>query len=58
MERGGLLKSELKTVQGRKRRVYKITAAGRKALAGAAVKVDELHHELYEEHPRKISPPE
>jgi DNA-binding PadR family transcriptional regulator len=55
MERGGLLKSDLKIVQGRKRRVYKITAAGKKALAGATVKVDELHHELHEERPRKIS---
>jgi len=28
--------------------VYKITAEGRKALDGARVKVDELHHELHE----------
>ena len=52
LERGGLLKSSLKTVAGRKRRVYKVTSVGRKALEKAIVKVDELHHELHEEHPR------
>jgi DNA-binding PadR family transcriptional regulator len=56
LERGGLLKSSLKPVGGRKRRVYKITSVGKKALERATVKVDELHHELHEEHPRKISP--
>jgi PadR family transcriptional regulator PadR len=55
LERGGLLKSVLKNVGGRERRVYKITAAGRKALDKAKAKVDELHHELYEESPRTIS---
>jgi DNA-binding PadR family transcriptional regulator len=50
-----LLKSVLKNVSGHSRRVYKITAAGKKALDKAIVKVDELHHELHEEHPRKIS---
>lgn len=55
MERGGLLKSELKSVAGRRRRVYKITAPGKKALGKARVKLDELHHELHEEHPRKIA---
>ena len=38
------------------RRVYKITSTGKKALDKARAKVDELHHELHEEHPRKISP--
>jgi PadR family transcriptional regulator PadR len=56
LERGGLLRSELKNVSGRRRRVYTITAAGRKGLQKAKVKVDELHRELYEDHPRKISP--
>ncbi len=55
LERSGLLKSSMKTVAGRKRRVYKITSAGKKALDKARSKVDELHHELHEEHPRKIS---
>jgi PadR family transcriptional regulator, regulatory protein PadR len=56
LERSGLLKSVLKNVGGHSRRVYKITSAGRKALDKAIAKVDELHHELHEEHPRKISP--
>jgi PadR family transcriptional regulator, regulatory protein PadR len=56
LERSGLLKSVLKNVGGRSRRVYNITAAGKKALDKARVKVDELHHELHEEHPRTISP--
>lgn len=56
LERGGLLKSALKNVGGRSRRVYKISSAGKKALERARTKVDELHHELHEEHPRKISP--
>lgn len=55
MERGGLLKSIFKTVEGRKRRVYNITARGMRVLDKARVKVDELHHELHEEHPRRIS---
>ena len=54
LERGGLLKSVLKNVGGHGRRIYKITAVGRKALDKARVKIDELHHELHEEHPRKI----
>ncbi len=54
LERGGLLRSELKNVGGRRRRVYKVTAAGNKALAKARLKVDELHEELHEERPRKI----
>jgi PadR family transcriptional regulator, regulatory protein PadR len=55
LERAGLLRSELKNVQGRRRRLYKITATGTKALERAKIKVDELHHELHEDRPRKIS---
>ena len=55
MERDGLLKSELKNITGRRRRLYKITAAGRNALKKARTLVDELHHELHEEHPRRVS---
>jgi PadR family transcriptional regulator PadR len=55
MERGGLLKSELKNVTGRRRRVYRINASGRKTLNKARVKVDELHHELHEKCTRKVS---
>ena len=58
MERNGLLMSELKNVGGRRRRVYKLTKAGRKALEQAKVKVDELHEELHEEHPRKLPVPD
>jgi PadR family transcriptional regulator PadR len=54
LERTGLLKSTLRNVTGRSRRVYTITAAGRKALIRARTKVDELHHELHEAHPRKL----
>jgi DNA-binding PadR family transcriptional regulator len=55
LERGGLLKSALKNVGGRKRRVYKITPAGKKALSKAREKVDELHREIHEDRPRMIS---
>jgi PadR family transcriptional regulator PadR len=55
LERSGLLKSVLKNVGGHSRRVYRITSAGKNALDKARAKVDELHHELHEEHPRKIS---
>jgi PadR family transcriptional regulator PadR len=55
LERGGLLKSALKKVGGRERRIYTITLGGRKALDKAKTKVDELHHELHEEHPRKMA---
>jgi len=54
LERSGLLKSAVKTVGGRRRRVYAITPVGRKALDKARVKVDELHEELHEEHPRGL----
>ena len=56
LERAGLLRSELKNVGGRWRRVYRITAVGKRALEKARAKVDELHRELHEGHPRKISP--
>lgn len=52
LERAGLLKSSQQTSDGRKRRVYRLTAAGRKALGGAKQKVDELHRELHQQHPR------
>lgn len=55
LERAGLLKSNLEIAGGRRRRVYRMTRSGRKSLEKARVKVDELHHELHEEHPRKLS---
>ncbi len=54
LERSGLLKSSLKVAGGRERRIYRITSAGRKALARASAKVDELHEELHEERPRTM----
>jgi PadR family transcriptional regulator PadR len=54
MERALLLTSELKNVGGRRRRLYHITVAGRRALETARVKVDELHHELHEKRPRSL----
>lgn len=54
LERSGLLKSRLRNVAGRQRRLYTITTAGRKALTRARLKVDELHHELHEAPPRKL----
>lgn len=54
MERAGLLKSVSGGGQGRRPRVYRITAAGRSALAKAREKVDELHGELHEAHPRRV----
>ncbi len=54
LERGGLLKSVLRSAGGRRRRVYSITRAGKKALERARVKVDELHEELHEEHSRRL----
>jgi PadR family transcriptional regulator, regulatory protein PadR len=55
MERNGLLISELMNVSGRRRRLYKLTKEGKKALERAKVKVDELHHELHEDRPRRLS---
>lgn len=55
LERSGLLRSSIKTVEGRKRRVYRITSEGKKALARASEKVDELYRELHEEHPREMA---
>jgi DNA-binding PadR family transcriptional regulator len=52
LERSGLLKSSLRNVEGRRRRIYRITSAGKKALAKASDKVDELHEELHEEQPK------
>src|SRR5208337_3603516 len=55
MERSGLLKSRVDRVAGHRRRIYKITAAGRKALVKVTSKVDELHHELHQAKPRKLT---
>lgn len=54
MEQAGLLKAS-GGESGTRRRMYGITAAGRSALAKGRAKVDELHHELHEAHPRRIA---
>jgi len=54
LEHTGLLKSTLRNVSGRRRRVYTMTPAGRKALALARTKVDELHHELHQDPPLQL----
>jgi PadR family transcriptional regulator PadR len=54
LERAGFLASRGELVGGRRRRLYRITHAGRKALDRARIKVDELHRELHEAHPRRI----
>jgi PadR family transcriptional regulator, regulatory protein PadR len=54
LERSGLLRS-FSDPSGGRRRMYRITAEGRNALARASVKVDELHHELHEGRPRRIA---
>jgi len=46
MEAEGLLKSKQEVSQGRVRRVYTITPAGRRALRGGRVLLAELAHEV------------
>lgn len=53
LERANLLKA-LHQDAGDRRKMYRITANGRKALARAREKVDELYRELHEEHPRRM----
>lgn len=52
LERAGLLKSIFDTTHGHRRRLYRITPSGRRALEKAREKVDELYEELHETHPR------
>ena len=49
MERQGYLRSRLSMKHGRERRVYRATPAGRKALAIARRRVQELFGEMFEE---------
>ncbi len=53
LERAGLLRAAPGSA-GDRRKMYRITAAGRKALARAGEKVGELYRELHEAHPRRI----
>jgi len=52
LERAGLLKSIFDATHGRRRRLYRITPSGRRALDKAREKVDELYEELHEEDPK------
>ena len=54
LERTGLLRSMPDRGGQSRRKVYVITAAGKKALAKAKEKVDELYDELHEKRPRSI----
>jgi PadR family transcriptional regulator PadR len=49
MERNGLLHSSHKRVNGKLRRMYRATPAGRKTLRTAKKRVQELFGELFEE---------
>src|SRR5579863_10275568 len=49
MERRGWLRSNAKRVEGRRLKTYLATAAGRKALKQARIKVRELFEEMFEE---------
>lgn len=48
MEKRGYLKSQATQKNGRHRRVYRVTPAGRKALATARMRVQELFGEMFE----------
>jgi PadR family transcriptional regulator len=52
LERKGYLRSAAQQKDGRRRRLYRITPAGRRALKAARVKVQELFGELFEERRR------
>lgn len=49
LERKGYLRSSIRRVEGRARRVYRATTGGKSALTGAKGKVRELFGELFEE---------
>ena len=49
MERQGYLRSQQTQKAGRNRRVYRATAAGRKALVTARQRVQELFGEMFEQ---------
>lgn len=58
LESAGLLKSVGQVVDGKRRRNVQITAAGRRVLQQARVKLQELAAEVLEDHePRRAPPP-
>lgn len=54
MEKRGLLRSTSQRAGSRSRRIYRITPAGRRALATAKHKVRELFGELFESDLRRV----
>lgn len=48
LERRGFLRSKLEQADGRRRRVYRATRVGRRALAEARTRVQELFGEMFE----------
>jgi PadR family transcriptional regulator PadR len=55
MERQGYLRSRLARAGGRRRRLYRATPAGRKALAGGRRRVQELFGEMFRTDRRRGS---
>ena len=49
LEAGGYLRSRQKLMEGRHRRMYRATPAGRRAFAEAKTKVKELFGEMFED---------
>lgn len=49
MERRGWLRGNSEIVEGRRRKIYIATAAGRRALKLARIRVRELYEEMFEE---------
>lgn len=56
LERKGYLRSEPQLVDGRRRRVYRATAAGARALDDARQRVSELFGEMFDARATKVSP--
>lgn len=54
MERRGWLRSSETRIDGRKRKVYFATRAGKKTLEQATIKVRELFEELFEHDPSAL----
>jgi len=50
VEDQGYLRSRVQLNGGRNRRVYQVTAAGRKALVTARLRVKELFGEMFDHH--------
>lgn len=53
LERRGYLTSKKERNRGTTRRLYRATPAGRRALAAAKLKVNELFSELFEHKPQR-----